>query len=174
MYSAGFLTYPQHHASGMASWVSVVSGMQMWTIFRPRWNDPERAKAAMRILATAVPDQSPDVYEDMFDVGTLMLTPGNVLYVCQLFLMYSGLTSYRILPPGTFHMVYNPMNSVVLGGNFLTIETLHLTLMTRQVEQWATFTGTSPYSAGVLRLLARIAIMFTSMSGQQSMSSTLS
>ena len=65
-------------------------------------------------------------------------------------------------------MVYTPVKTVVLGGNFLTIESLHHTLMTRQIEQFSSFSATSPYSAGVRRLLSRIAIMFTTMSGQTS------
>ena len=81
MYNAGFLTYPRHHASGMATWVTIGSGVQMWTLFRPRWDDPERTKAARRVLVNTTPEEHPAIYEDMFDVGTLMLTPGNVLYV---------------------------------------------------------------------------------------------
>ena len=53
----------------------------MWTLFRPRWDDPERVKAARRVLATSTPGQSPEAYQDIFDIGTIMLTPGNVLYV---------------------------------------------------------------------------------------------
>ena len=67
-------------------------------------------------------------------------------------------------------MVYNPVKTVVLGGNFLTMETLHLTLMTRQIEQYAYYSATNPYSAGVRRSLSRIAIMLTGMSGQTSTS----
>ena len=67
-----------------------------------------------------------------------------------------------------FHMVYNPMKTVMLGGNFLTVDALQHTLMTRQIEQYATYSASSPYSAGVRRLLSRIAIMLTTMSGHTS------
>ncbi|KAH9939652.1 uncharacterized protein BXZ73DRAFT_99266 [Epithele typhae] len=149
MSNAGYLIHPRHQSSGMVSWVTVASGVQFWTIFRPRWDDPDRTKAALRVIANATPRDNPEDLEHMFDIGTVMLTPGSVL----------------ILPPGAYHMVYTPVKSVTLGGNFLTIDSLHHTLMARQIEQYASFNTTNPYSAGVRRMLSRLAIAFTQMNG---------
>ena len=80
VYNAGYLIHPQHRSSGMATWTAVASGTQMWTFLRPQSDDPECRKAALRLLATATPRESPKAFENMFDVGTLMLTTDNVLY----------------------------------------------------------------------------------------------
>lgn len=42
---------------------------------------------------------------------------------------------FRIMPPGTWHMVYTPIRTLALGGHFYTYETLHLTEMSRAFDR---------------------------------------
>lgn len=80
--SAGFFTFPHHDAGGLATYVSVKSGMKIWGIFRPKIDteattDP-RAETQQRLLTTDA-ILNLEHLENHADFFVLFLTPGSVL-----------------------------------------------------------------------------------------------
>lgn len=84
--SAGFVTFPHHDAGGLATYITMRTGMKIWGIFRLKADtqasssDSPSASTQGRLLATDAILEMKDLKEHA-DLFILMLTPGAVLLV---------------------------------------------------------------------------------------------
>lgn len=80
--SAGFFTFPHHDAGGLATYVSIKTGMKIWGIFRPKVDTQVTVDAQVetqqRLLATDAILNLNEI-EKHADLFVLFLTPGSVL-----------------------------------------------------------------------------------------------
>lgn len=99
MASGGFVTHIHHDANGLSTWVSVTVGAKLWTFFRCVHQEPSRIFQARKKLATFGHSDNPSCLQEDFELGTVLLTPGNVLCVTVpvLIAIYIDLCSH-VLP----------------------------------------------------------------------------
>lgn len=80
--SAGFFTFPHHDAGGLATYVTIKTGMKIWGIFRPKVDTQATADAQAetrkRLMATDAILNLKNI-EKHADLFLLFLTPGSVL-----------------------------------------------------------------------------------------------
>lgn len=80
--SAGFVTFPHHDAGGLATYVTMRTGMKIWGIFRLKADCKESSDSPFytqsRLAATDAILEMKDLKEHA-DLFILMLTPGAVL-----------------------------------------------------------------------------------------------
>jgi hypothetical protein len=134
-HQAGTFTYPHHDADGDATYVIVMSGVKLWTLYFNR--DPTVSREGLMKIRTNLcdPDMPPsgDVCAE-----TAYLYPGDLLYVfflSLLFLIYIlDRLAHSIQPPAQVHAVYTPVASFTIGGHFYSYDMCHLTEFGRYLD----------------------------------------
>ncbi|KAI6094832.1 hypothetical protein EDD16DRAFT_1721328 [Pisolithus croceorrhizus] len=109
---AGFLTYPHHDSSGLATYMYIRAGTQVWgCIHLDEVNESDRVDIFEKWDKYYEHPMATETYHQNVKVGTVVLKEGSVL----------------IQPPGMNHMVYAPVPTIMCGGHFLSYDTMHLT-----------------------------------------------
>ncbi|KIK80752.1 hypothetical protein PAXRUDRAFT_157858 [Paxillus rubicundulus Ve08.2h10] len=111
---AGFLTYPHHNASRLATYSYICSGAKIWAYMHLDKVDEHDQKDIFAKWFNYYHDTMvTETYDQNVKVGTVFLEKGAVL----------------IQPPGANHMVYTPVHSIMSGGHFLCYDSMHITEM---------------------------------------------
>ncbi|KAF9488677.1 hypothetical protein BDN71DRAFT_1435966 [Pleurotus eryngii] len=151
--SAGFLTHPHHDAGGLCTWITMKSSLKIWGILRPKVfteKGIDFETGTRRFLSTTEAILNAESTKDHADLFILMMTPSAVL----------------LQPPGFLHLVYSPIQSIALGGHFLTHESLHLTAWSRRIEHTVGTFSTNAEHPCVECYLARMMLCLEFEAGQ--------
>ncbi|TFY73884.1 hypothetical protein EWM64_g10128, partial [Hericium alpestre] len=124
--AGGFYTSTHFDANGYATWVTIRTGAKLWVIRKFRKDRLERGKVRDIIK----------LYESMATGDEAIVgyewSDGYALF------LHEGIT--LVIPPGVIHEVYTPVNTIAIGGRFLTYNSIHLT-------QWCRFVDRSLHSS---------------------------
>ncbi|KAI0062399.1 hypothetical protein BV25DRAFT_1838261 [Artomyces pyxidatus] len=142
---SGFYTWPHHDANGLCTWGSVRDGAKMWGMIRFRAEKFATCAARVdmfRLFERALTNGGKGKYEtDEYEIFVIVLEKGSTI----------------IMPPGAWHEVYTPVNTIITGGHFLSYNTLHLTQWSRLYDHWDRY-GTNADHVGFRRTLARMTL----------------
>ena len=62
------------------------------------------------------------------------------------------------MPPGIIHEVYTPVNTIAIGGHFMSYHTMHLTQWTRFIDHQIRSSLTNSEHVTVSRSVSRMVI----------------
>ncbi|KAI0056193.1 hypothetical protein BV25DRAFT_1842471 [Artomyces pyxidatus] len=148
MTTSGFYTFPHHDANGLCTWASVRDGCKIWAVARFKADKVASCTSLNKMMA---------LFKNM--------TKGKLLSVVdaeefELFVVVLERGSTIIMPPGTWHEVYTPVNTIITGGHFFTYDTFHLTQWSRTFDAKVTNASNADH-VGVRRTLSRMTLALT-------------
>ncbi|KAI0054321.1 hypothetical protein BV25DRAFT_1843748, partial [Artomyces pyxidatus] len=130
---AGFFTWPHQDANGLCTWASIRDGAKLWGMIRFNSGSTSSRNSRKAMI---------DLFEKTAEFEfVIVLERGSAI----------------IMPPGAWHEVYTPVNTVISDGHFLCYDALHLTQWSRLYDHMDKY-ATNADHVGVRRTLARMAI----------------
>ncbi|KAI0054669.1 hypothetical protein BV25DRAFT_1922482 [Artomyces pyxidatus] len=145
MTTAGYYTWHHHDANGLCTWAAVRDGCKFWALvrFRPSSVASRKDVASMiKLFETMTSgERSQVVATEDFEAFVVVLEPGSTI----------------IMPPGAWHEVYTPINTIISGGHFLQYNTFHLTQWSRLFDA-SNAEATNADHVGMRRTIARMTL----------------
>jgi hypothetical protein len=113
-------------SDGFATFVQVMCGKKLWSLYRP---DPEFPLSNPNALLDSNLFQLDNIPPDAKSgLEAVVLRPGDMLYVLFFFSLFVLLYMYRLMRPGVPHFVYGLEDAITHGGHFYSSSLMQATL----------------------------------------------
>ncbi|KAI0043542.1 hypothetical protein FA95DRAFT_1609321 [Auriscalpium vulgare] len=150
---AGFLTYTHHDANGLCTWGTIHDGAKCWGVVRFR--DEELAAR-----------QHPDDLRRLFNKAVVKGQTKISTEACDMYVVFLEPGDTIIMPPGLWHWVYTPVNTIMRGGHFLMYDSMHLTQWSRFLDVMQGEHNTNADHVAMRRILAQMTMALPSSGGK--------
>ncbi|KAH8071519.1 hypothetical protein BXZ70DRAFT_1013319 [Cristinia sonorae] len=156
-----FMTHPHHDAWGYGTTIKVAVGTKVWVYLRVKKGANVREEMNHHVTLACGTDQERE--EDLMD-----LMQGHLSPICPAFYLILRPNELLFQPPGLWHAVETPEDSIAIGDHILTCDSMHITEQSMVVSARSHHIATNAEHAHMFHAAARMWIHRVAQNGEDS------